>query len=87
MDGTTAALLKPVAHRLGVRAALTFNLGGPDDYRIPDAGLIPGPAGVWHDTAMLVVEVLSPDDMTFDKLDFYAAHGVHELLVVDWQDR
>ena len=36
---------------------------------------------------MLVVEVLSPEDMTFDKLDFYTAHGVRELLVVDWQER
>jgi Uma2 family endonuclease len=81
------ALLKPVALRLGMRAVLTFNLGGPEDYRIPDGGLIPGPAGVWHDTALLVVEVLSPDDMTFDKLDFYTARGVRELLVVDWQQR
>jgi Uma2 family endonuclease len=81
------ALLKPVASRLGLRPALTFNLGQPGDYRIPDAGLLPGPAGVWHETAELVVEVLSPDDMTFDKLDFYTAHAVRELLVVDWQQR
>ncbi|MCW2607131.1 MAG: hypothetical protein JWO60_1824 [Frankiales bacterium] len=81
------ALLKPVARRLGVRAALTFHLGRPDDYRIPDAGLLPGPHGVWHDTALLVVEVLSPDDATFEKLDFYAAHGVQELLVVDAEQR
>lgn len=25
--------------------------------------------------------------MPFDKLDVYTAHGVRELLVVDWQDR
>jgi len=85
--GELHALLKPVARRLGLRPALTFNLGRPDDFRIPDGGLLPGPAGVWHDTAVLVVEVLSPQDMTFDKLDFYTAHGVGELLVVDWQDR
>jgi Uma2 family endonuclease len=36
---------------------------------------------------VLVVEVLSRDDMTFDKLDFYTARGVRELLVVDWQQR
>jgi Uma2 family endonuclease len=36
---------------------------------------------------VLVAEVLSPDDMTFEKLDFYTARGVRELLVVDWQDR
>ena len=81
------ALLKPLARKAGLRAVSTFNLGGPDDYRIPDAGLISGPAGIWHDTAVLVVEVLSPDDMTFDKLDFYTAHEVRELLVVDWQER
>ncbi len=77
------ALLKATARRRGGRAALTFNLGTPDDFRIPDAGLLPGPYGVWHDTALLVVEVLSPDDATFEKLDFYTAHGVQELLVVD----
>ncbi len=82
-----AAVLKAAAHRLGARAVLTFNLGEPDDFRIPDAGLLPGPMGVWHDTALLVVEVLSPEDMTFDKFDFYTARGVQELLVVDWQDR
>ena len=81
------ALLKPVARRLGLRAMQTFNLGEPDDYRIPDAGLVPGPAGVWHDSAVLVVEVLSPDDATFEKLDFYSARGVKELLVVDWRER
>lgn len=82
-----AALLKPVALRLGLRTALTFNLGSPSDFRVPDAGLIPGPHGVWHETALLVVEVLSPDDATFEKLDFYTAHGVRELLVVDVEER
>ncbi len=80
-------LLKPVARRLGARAALTFNLGTPSDFRIPDAGLISGPHAVWHATALLVVEVLSPDDATFEKLDFYTAHGVRELLVVDPEER
>lgn len=82
-----AALLVPAAERLELQATSTFNLGRPDDFRVPDAGLIPWPAGVWHDTAVLVVEILSPDDETFAKLDFYAAHGVQELLVVDWQQR
>jgi hypothetical protein len=80
-------LLKPAARRLGLLRTGTFNLGRPDDFRIPDAGLLPGPHGVWHDTAVLVVDVLSSDDATFEKLDFYSAHGVRELLVVDWHDR
>ncbi len=80
-------LIKPAAGRLGLLHVAAFNLGRPDDFRIPDAGLLPGPHGVWHDTAVLVVEVLSPDDATFEKLDFYTAHGVQELLVVDWVRR
>ena len=80
-------VLKQAAKRLGLRATTTFNLGGPDDFRIPDAGLLPGPLGVWHDSAVLVVEILSPDDETFAKLDFYESHGVQELLVADWRDR
>jgi Uma2 family endonuclease len=80
-------VLKGAAQRLGLRKTTTFNLGGPDDFRIPDGGLLPGPLGVWHDTAVLVVEILSPDDETFAKLDFYTAHGVQELLVADWRDR
>jgi Uma2 family endonuclease len=81
------AVLKPAAQRLGLRMTSAFNLGGPDDYRIPDAGLLPGPLDVWLDTATLVVEILSPDDATFEKLDFYTAHGVQELLVVDGRER
>lgn len=34
-------------------------------------------------TAAIVVEVLSPGDRTFQKLGFYAAHGVEELRVLD----
>ncbi|MFP5218915.1 MAG: Uma2 family endonuclease [Actinomycetes bacterium] len=87
IQGELFGLLDSVARRLGLRAAQTFNLGRPEDFRIPDAGLLSGPHGVWHDTAQLVVEVLSPDDMTFEKLDFYTARGVRELLVVDGEHR
>lgn len=82
-----AALLLSAARRLGLHAAGTFNLGGPTDYRVPDAGLTPAVPAVWHDRATLVVEILSPDDGTFDKLDFYSDHGVRELLVLDWTTR
>jgi hypothetical protein len=34
-----------------------------------------------------VIEVLSPDDETFQKFGFYAAHGVDELWVVDPLER
>ena len=61
-----------------------FNLGEPNDYRVPDGGLFrPSPEAVYSPTAALVIEILSPGDETWDKLDFYAAHHVDELLVVD----
>jgi Uma2 family endonuclease len=61
-----------------------FNLGSPEDYRVPDGGLLdPGASGTWLPTAALVVEIVSPNDETWDKLPFYAAHHVDELLILD----
>ena len=37
--------------------------------------------------AAVVVEIVSPDDETFEKLPFYAAHGVEEVLVVEPEER
>jgi len=65
-----------------------FNLGEPDDYRVPDGGVFrPGPDAVYMATAALVVEIVSPDDKTWEKLGFYAAHRVDELLIVDPHER
>jgi hypothetical protein len=41
------------------------------------------PTGVWVPTAAIVVEVVSPGDETPEKLPFYAAHGVSEIIVID----
>ena len=41
------------------------------------------PQSTWVPTAAVVVEVVSPDDETYDKFGFYAAHGVDELIVAD----
>ena len=38
---------------------------------------------IWHPTAALVVEIVTPGDETQTKLPFYAAHHVQELLIVD----
>lgn len=66
-----------------------FNLGESEhDFRVPDGGLHrPGAGGIWHPTAALVVEIVSPDDETWQKLPFYAAHGVDEVLIVDPEER
>ena len=34
-----------------------------------------------------MIEIVSPDDETWSKLEFYAAHGVEELLIVDPQQK
>jgi hypothetical protein len=81
-----AELLGPRARAAGLRPTMgDFNLGlSEDDFRIPDGGLHrPGASGVWHATAAAVVEILSPGDESREKLPFYAAHDVDEVLLVD----
>jgi Uma2 family endonuclease len=62
-----------------------FNLGdSKEDFRVPDGGLHrPGAAEMWHPTAALILEILSPGDEAWEKLPFYAAHHVDEILIVD----
>jgi hypothetical protein len=81
-----AEILGPPARDAGLEAAMgEFNLGdSPHDFRVPDGGLHrPGAEGVWLHTAALVVEIVSPGEETWQKLPFYAAHDVDELLIVD----
>jgi Uma2 family endonuclease len=84
-----AELLGPLARGAGLRARVgIFNLGEPDDYRVPDGGIFRLQATeVFFPTAALVLEIVSPDDMTWEKLGFYAAHQVDELLIIDPQER
>ena len=84
-----AVLLDGPAREAGLDPMISiFNLGEPSDYRVPDGGVFrPGPDEVYAPTAALVVEIISPDDQTWEKLGFYAAHGVEELLIVDPQER
>jgi Uma2 family endonuclease len=65
-----------------------FNLGDSEaDFRVPDGGIHrTRPRGVWHSTAALVVEIVSPGDESWQKLPFYAAHAVDEVLIVDPSD-
>jgi hypothetical protein len=84
LDHVLAVLLEPLARGAGFVGSGAFNLGQPDDYRVPDRGLHrERPSGVWVPTAAMVVEILSLDDETFEKFGFYAAHRVDEVLVVD----
>jgi Uma2 family endonuclease len=81
-----AELLGPAARAARLDSAMhEFNLGDSErDFRVPDGALHrPGAAGTWLPTAALVVEILSPGDETWEKLPFYAAHDVDEVLIVD----
>lgn len=84
VDAALVALLSPRAERAGLVVTTAFNLGDPDDYRVPDGGLHrPGSAGMFLSTAAMVVEVVSPGDESYAKPAFYARHGMDEVLVAD----
>jgi Uma2 family endonuclease len=88
VDYELSALLLPPARAAGLVGTGPFNLGTRDDYRVPDGGLHRGsPKGTYLPTAAVVIEVVSPDDETYLKIDFYASHGVEELVVADPQLR
>lgn len=77
-----AVLIEPLARAVGLVGSGPFNLGGQDNFRVPDHGWHRGsPSGTWIETAAIVLEVESPDDETWNKLDFYAAQGVDELII------
>jgi len=79
-----AVLLAAYTRNSGLHTSVEFNLGVKDDFRIPDLGVHrERPHGTWIATAAIAVEILSPEDQTWDKLPFYARHDVEELLIVD----
>ncbi len=63
---------------------------GPNDYRVPDLVYVAsgnervvGRAGITGGAPDLVLEILSPEDETYAKFDFYAAVQVPEVVVLD----
>jgi Uma2 family endonuclease len=83
-----AVLLAPRATAAGLIGTGPFNLGKRNDYRVPDRGYHRVlPDSVFLPTVAIVVEVVSPDDETYAKFGFYAAHGVDELVVADPAER
>jgi Uma2 family endonuclease len=85
-----AVLLGESAQAAGLVATIgEFNLGESEhDFRVPDGGLHREFSDqVWYPTAAMVVEIVSPEDETWKKLPFYAAHGVDEVLIVDPGER
>lgn len=88
LDQAMAVLLEPYARAAGLIGSGAFNLGRQDDFRVPDRGLHREMVdAAFLDTAAMVVEIVSPDDETYEKLPFYAAHGVDEVLIVEPDSR
>ena len=88
------AVLLPVAKSLGLRASYETDVYRPNapvlDYRQPDI-VVSKPEyrtkrGV-EGPCEFAVEILSPNDETYEKLPFYGEIGVRELLVVDPETR
>jgi Uma2 family endonuclease len=84
-----AVILDPLARAAGLEAVVGgVNIGTEEDYRIPDASLHErGTRGIYLPSAAVAVEILSPGDESWEKLPFYAAHGVAELVLVDPEQR
>lgn len=76
------------ARAAGLWGCGPFNLGEATDFRVPDGGWFrAAPTGVYLPSALMVLEVLSPQDETFHKFGFYHAHDVREILVADPAER
>jgi Uma2 family endonuclease len=89
-EGELHSLLRARAHELGFRCTVNTGVFDPEapemSFRVPDI-VVARPdqrtrRGI-EGGAVLAVEILSPNDETDDKLPFYAARGVEQLLVVD----
>jgi Uma2 family endonuclease len=81
-----AALLAAAKRRGLVASTETGLFAADDDYRVPDI-VVSLPVNCSHrgvdDTAELVVELRSPNDESYEKLPWYAARGITEMLIVD----
>lgn len=84
VDHQLAGILRPRAVSAGLWGTTAINVGESQNFRVPDqAYLRERPSLVFHATAAIVVEVVSPGDETYPKFEFYFARAIEELLVVD----
>lgn len=76
--------LGPLVEARGMAHTAAFNLGEDDiSFRVPDFGIhAEPPDALFVPTALVVGEVLSPHDETFEKIPYYRALSVAELWVV-----
>jgi Uma2 family endonuclease len=82
----TQRVLDAPATEHGLIVTGPFNLGdGEQNFRVPDAGVHSAESEdtLYVPTALIVVEIVSPGDMTPDKFSFYWDHDVEEILTID----
>jgi Uma2 family endonuclease len=77
-----------LAEAVGLHVAAPVNIGiNREDCRVPDLGVYhpetPRTSQAFLETAVMVVEVLSPGEVPGEKLAFYGAWGVQEYLEID----
>ena len=96
LDVEFLTAIRTAGKAAGLTQTTGFNVGTQNDYRAPDGGLYRGPDGglhrdrgsaIWNPTAALVLEVTSPGDESWLKFDFYAAHDVDEVVIVEGDTR
>lgn len=81
-------LLHAPAKAAGLAPRGPVNVGEADNFRVPDAVLLsPGADALYLLTVALAAEVVSPGDETWEKLPFYAARDVDEVLILDPEAR
>ena len=84
VDSQIGELLAPYARAAHLCGTSAFNIGQPDDFRVPDRGYHRSlPSQVYVPSAAVVVEVAFPGDETWEKFDFYARCGVDEICTAE----
>jgi Uma2 family endonuclease len=91
LERRLSAALEPIADRRSLKLLTNVgvydpNVSGHKSYRVPDIVLVArehiSARGI-EGQAELVVEILSPDDESRDKLPYYARVGVREVWLLD----
>lgn len=85
LSGDVYFVLRPLAERRGLVSLYETGLFDDEaNYRVPDLLFCRSEhlSDRGAEGADIVVEVRSPDDESYAKLDFYAARGVREVLVL-----
>lgn len=84
VEDQVAALLRERARSVGLWPSGPANIGELGNFRVPDRSYFAERRHLnFHPTAALVVEIVSPRDESYLKLDFYFARGVVEVLIVN----